>query len=153
VLSASLASAEGVTDGNTQAGDTAREKLSVVFDEIKMPFGADKEIASGIELDAASDMPGKVIDGGVVGAGIKVAVQVLTIETGAESAQTSLEFEVSMVGYLGCVYGINVEKDRTIGLITSPFALGRFPVDFASDADVMEDLHVTTKTGISASIE
>jgi hypothetical protein len=31
--------------------------------------------------------------------------------------------------------------------------LGGFPVDFASDGDVMEDLHVTTDAGISASIE
>jgi len=118
-----------------------------------MPFGANEEIASGIELDAAADVPGKVIGGGVVGAGIKVAVQVLTVETSAESANTSLEFEVGMFRYFGCVNGINVEKDRTIGLITSPFTLGRFPVDFAADTDVMEDLDITAKAGISASVE
>lgn len=118
-----------------------------------MPFGANEKVASGIELDAAADVPGKVIAGGVVGAGIKVAVQVLTVETGAERANTSLEFQVGMVGYLGCINGIDVEKDRAIGLITSPFTLGRFPVDFASDAYMVEDLHVTTKAGISASVE
>jgi hypothetical protein len=31
--------------------------------------------------------------------------------------------------------------------------LGGLPVDFTADGDVMVDLHVTTETGICASIE
>ena len=118
-----------------------------------MPFGTNEQITSGIELDSAADVPVKMIVAGVVGAGEEITVQVLTIETGAERANTSLEFKVGMGGYFGRINGINVEKDRAIGLITSPFALGRFPVDLASEADVMKDLHVATEARISASVE
>jgi hypothetical protein len=148
-----LVSAEGVAYGNAQTGDTTREKLSVVFDEVKMSFGANEEIAFGIDFEAAADVSGKVIDVAVIDAGIEAAVQVLSIETSAENAGTSLKFQICTTRHLERVNAVHVGKQRPIGLITSPFALGGFPVDFAADGDVTVHLDITTKAGISAAIE
>jgi len=103
-----VGSTEGVADRNTQSGDAAREKLSVVFYKVKVAFGTDKEIAFGIDFESAADVSGYVIDVAVVDTGVEAAIQVLTVETGAENAETSLKLEVAAVCDLEHVNGVRI---------------------------------------------
>src|SRR5271154_5528261 len=105
----SLVSSEGVADGEAKAGEARRAEVQVVVDEIKSRFGADKETALGIKLEAGAEVCHKMFVGRIVGV-IAVAAS-LAVDTGVQCADAAVKLKIGVLRKFGRVNGIEVQKN------------------------------------------
>src|ERR1700722_1413739 len=142
--------AKGITYGSPDPRSIRRTEQLVVGYEIDFRLRTNEKAALRIDLESRSKITHEMF--------VAVVVRVVTIaalraiDSRIHCANTGDQFQVNMAGKLRRVHSVEVQKYGTIRSRNQPriLALGCFPVDFCTYADIVPEKHIAAEPRISA---
>jgi len=144
---------ERVANGHAVPIHARSGEFNVVVHEVKMSFGADKDVVGHIQANSAAYVSEEMVAAVEISAAERRALKERLVEAQTLKSNSALKIQLCPLPQLRSINGIEVEKNRTVGLKELVDILMGPPCDFRAYSEILLEQKVAAERRISAAAD
>ena len=144
---------ERIANGHTVPIHARSGEFKVVVNEVKMSFGANKDVVGHIKANSGAHVRQEMVAAGVIGATERCALKERLVEAQTLKTNSALEIQLCPLSQRRSIDGAEVIKNGTVGLEENVNVLVGPPGDFRAYSEILMEQKIAAERRISTAAD